>query len=77
MEMNNKLTLFLFDCNDLLHSFFALIMTAFSTQLADGLTLKKVSCPLGVLLVVFESRPDALVQVNINTFCVTYCLESC
>ncbi|KAH7514508.1 hypothetical protein FEM48_Zijuj11G0096800 [Ziziphus jujuba var. spinosa] len=33
------------------------------TELADGLTLKKVSCPLGVLLVVFESRPDALVQI--------------
>ncbi|KAF3449074.1 hypothetical protein FNV43_RR09798 [Rhamnella rubrinervis] len=33
------------------------------TELADGLNLEKVSCPLGVLLVVFESRPDALVQI--------------
>ena len=32
-------------------------------QLADGLVLEKTSCPLGVLLIVFESRPDALVQV--------------
>ncbi|XP_042968739.1 delta-1-pyrroline-5-carboxylate synthase isoform X2 [Carya illinoinensis] len=33
------------------------------TQLADGLVLEKTSSPLGVLLIVFESRPDALVQI--------------
>ncbi|KAK8515096.1 hypothetical protein V6N13_122056 [Hibiscus sabdariffa] len=33
------------------------------TQLADGLILEKTSSPLGVLLIVFESRPDALVQI--------------
>lgn len=32
-------------------------------QIADGLILEKTSSPLGVLLIVFESRPDALVQV--------------
>ncbi|XP_073009048.1 delta-1-pyrroline-5-carboxylate synthase 1-like [Typha latifolia] len=33
------------------------------TELADELILEKTSCPLGVLLIVFESRPDALVQI--------------
>ncbi|XP_038709392.1 delta-1-pyrroline-5-carboxylate synthase-like [Tripterygium wilfordii] len=33
------------------------------TELADGLLLEKKTSPLGVLLIVFESRPDALVQI--------------
>ncbi|KAL9230159.1 hypothetical protein vseg_005546 [Gypsophila vaccaria] len=33
------------------------------TEITDGLVLEKTSCPLGVLLIVFESRPDALVQI--------------
>ena len=35
-----------------------------NTELDDGLTLKKVSCPLGVVAVIFESRPDAIPQVG-------------
>ncbi|CAJ2655807.1 unnamed protein product [Trifolium pratense] len=33
------------------------------TELADELVLEKISSPLGVLLIIFESRPDALVQI--------------
>jgi glutamate-5-semialdehyde dehydrogenase len=44
------------------------ILTA--TQLDDGLELFKVSCPIGVIGVIFESRPDALVQIS------TLCLKS-
>jgi glutamate-5-semialdehyde dehydrogenase len=32
-------------------------------ELDDGLVLERISCPLGLLGVVFESRPDALVQI--------------
>lgn len=33
------------------------------TELAEGLVLSRVSCPIGVIGVIFESRPDALVQI--------------
>ena len=32
-------------------------------QLDEGLTLVKESCPIGVIGVIFEARPDALVQI--------------
>ena len=34
-----------------------------SRQLDDGLTLTRIAVPIGVLGVIFESRPDALVQI--------------
>ena len=38
--------------------------TFFRRQLAKDLVLEKVSCPIGVIGVIFESRPDALVQIS-------------
>jgi len=44
--------------------------TLLSTELDEGLELYKVTCPIGVIGVIFESRPDALVQIS------TLCLKS-
>lgn len=33
-------------------------------ELDEGLILNRVSCPLGVLGVIFEARPDALIQIT-------------
>lgn len=44
--------------------------TLLSTKLDDGLELYKVTCPLGVIGIIFESRPDAMVQI------ATLCLKS-
>ncbi len=44
--------------------------TLMATELDEGLELYKVSCPIGVIGVIFESRPDALVQIS------TLCLKS-
>ena len=35
-----------------------------TTELDDGLILEKVPCPLGVIAVIFESRPDVIPQVG-------------
>lgn len=37
--------------------------TQLATELTPGLELYRVTCPIGVVGVVFESRPDALVQI--------------
>lgn len=44
--------------------------TLMSTELDQGLDLYKVTCPIGVIGIIFESRPDALVQIS------TLCLKS-
>ena len=44
--------------------------TLSGTELDTNLELYKVSCPIGVIGVIFESRPDALVQIS------TLCLKS-
>lgn len=33
-------------------------------ELDEGLTLYRVSCPIGVIGIIFEARPDALVQIS-------------
>lgn len=33
-------------------------------ELDEGLVLERVSCPIGVIGVIFEARPDALVQIS-------------
>jgi glutamate-5-semialdehyde dehydrogenase len=42
----------------------------YAVELDSGLRLYRVSCPLGVVGVIFESRPDALVQI------ATLCIKS-
>ena len=37
--------------------------TTLSRELTEGLKLYRVTCPIGVIGVIFESRPDALVQI--------------
>jgi len=44
--------------------------TISATELDKGLELYKVTCPIGVIGIIFESRPDALVQIS------TLCLKS-
>ncbi|MEN8907252.1 MAG: glutamate-5-semialdehyde dehydrogenase [Clostridiales bacterium] len=44
--------------------------TKLSTELDKGLELYQVTCPIGLIGVIFESRPDALVQIS------TLCLKS-
>lgn len=47
-----------------------LFQTLLHRSLDDGLTLGQVTCPIGVIGVIFESRPDALVQI------ASLCLKS-
>ena len=45
-------------------------LVQYANELTDGLRLHRVSCPIGVIGVIFESRPDALVQIS------SLCLKS-
>ena len=41
--------------------------TVKATRLDNGLDLHCVSCPIGVVMVIFESRPDVVVQISALT----------
>ncbi|MBN7771873.1 glutamate-5-semialdehyde dehydrogenase [Clostridium aminobutyricum] len=45
-----------------------LFHTLLERELDEGLTLIKTTCPIGVIGVIFESRPDALIQIS--TLCI-------
>ena len=45
-----------------------LFQTLLKRELDQDLLLEKVTCPIGVIGVIFESRPDALVQIA--TLCI-------
>lgn len=36
----------------------------FKRELDEGLVLKRISCPIGVIGIIFEARPDALIQIS-------------
>ncbi len=42
----------------------------YANELAEGLRLYRTTCPIGVIGIIFESRPDALVQIS------SLCLKS-
>lgn len=44
--------------------------TTYAIELDKGLELSRITCPIGVICVVFEARPDALVQI------ASLCLKS-
>lgn len=35
----------------------------YASELDDGLELYRVTCPIGVLLIIFESRPEVVVNI--------------
>ena len=37
--------------------------TTLATEITEGLNLYRIICPIGVIGVIFESRPDALIQI--------------
>ncbi len=41
-----------------------LMKVSLDRELDEGLELKRITCPIGVIGVIFEARPDALVQIS-------------
>jgi len=67
---NNKIDILIKGINDLISFEDPVNKILGKTELDDDLILTKVSVPIGVIGVIFESRPDALVQIS------TLCLKS-
>ena len=38
----------------------------YASELDDGLELFRVSCPIGALLVIFEARPEVVVNIVVH-----------
>lgn len=49
---------------DLVHLPDPLGRVTLNRELDEGLVLKRVTCPIGVIGVIFEARPDAMVQIS-------------
>lgn len=50
--------------NDLIKLEDPLYVKTLDRQLDEGLRLTRVTCPIGVIGIIFEARPDALVQIS-------------
>ncbi len=50
--------------HDLIHLEDPLFQKQMTRQLDQGLTLIRETCPIGVIGVIFEARPDALIQIS-------------
>lgn len=49
---------------------------SYANEMDDGLLLHRVSCPIGVLLVIFESRPEVVVNITALAIKSGQCCES-
>lgn len=60
---SHKLQTCITGINDLVNLEDPLFKVLLNRELDNGLVLTKTTCPIGVIGVIFESRPDALVQI--------------